>query len=605
MRALQPPVIGATLFALLAAASVQSASKIDLALTTDAERSGYQRTGDYNEVMQLCADFAAHYPKSVSCVEFGRTPQGRAMLALVVAGDGEFDAARTRALGRQVVLLQGGIHAGEIDGKDAGFRYLRDLLTGRVSRDALKQLTIVFVPVFNVDGHERRGRWNRPNQNGPEETGWRVTAQNLNLNRDYAKADAPEMRAMLALLNAWDPILYADLHVTDGAQFEHDISITLEPSLSGDTSMASAGRRLQQDILAHLTRHGSLPVPFYPAFLVDDDPATGFAVAVAPPRFSTTYYSLRNRYAVLVETHSWKPYGQRVEATYRTIEAMVDLAARDGGNWRELAYAADARALAGQQVPLSYENTKHSTMIDFRGYAYSRTPSEISGALMTHYDPSSPQIWHVPLLDEVKPATVETAPGGGYLLPETYAGLADRLAAHGLVMRTVTHGCSGLAGQRFRADSAQWASTALEGHVPLTVTGSWENASVDAAAGAIFLPIAQPAARLAMALLEPRAPDSLVSWGFFDSAFEQKEYMEAYVAEKVAREMLANDPQVRDAFNQRLATDAAFRSNPAARLDFFYRRHAAWDKSMNLYPVARINSPLPVECLAESNTSRQ
>ena len=101
----------------------------------------------------------------------------------------------------------------------------------------------MFVPVFNVDGHERFGRWNRPNQVGPEEMGWRTTAQNLNLNRDYVKADAPEMQAMLRLLNEWDPILYVDLHVTDGAQFEHDVSYTVAPTLAGDDDLRRARRR--------------------------------------------------------------------------------------------------------------------------------------------------------------------------------------------------------------------------------------------------------------------------------------------------------------------------------------------------------------------------
>ena len=95
-----------------------------------------------------------------------------------------------------LLMLQAGIHPGESDGKDAGFIALRELLAGAAAAGALDRIAILFVPAFNVDGHERFGRWNRPNQNGPEETGWRTTAQNLNLNRDYTKADAPEMRSL-------------------------------------------------------------------------------------------------------------------------------------------------------------------------------------------------------------------------------------------------------------------------------------------------------------------------------------------------------------------------------------------------------------------------
>jgi murein tripeptide amidase MpaA len=138
------------------------------------------------------------------------------------------------------MLIQGGIHAGEIDGKDAGFLALREALENKAAAGALDKQVLLFVPVFNVDGHERFGKWNRPNQRGPVEMGWRTTAQNYNLNRDYVKADAPEMQAMLALVNAWDPLAYVDLHVTDGAKFEPDVSIQVEPVHGGDEAARSA-----------------------------------------------------------------------------------------------------------------------------------------------------------------------------------------------------------------------------------------------------------------------------------------------------------------------------------------------------------------------------
>ncbi|HEY1091188.1 MAG TPA: M14 family zinc carboxypeptidase, partial [Burkholderiaceae bacterium] len=184
------------LSALLLATFV-GASTVAAPLTTVAERSGFVKTGRYDEVQALCKDFAKAYPKRVRCSEFGRTPQGRPMLALVVTNTGALKAAEARKKNLPVLMIQGGIHAGEIDGKDAGFLALREVLEGKAARGALDKQVLVFVPVFNVDGHERFGAWNRPNQRGPEQMGWRVTAQNYNLNRDYVKADAPEMQAML------------------------------------------------------------------------------------------------------------------------------------------------------------------------------------------------------------------------------------------------------------------------------------------------------------------------------------------------------------------------------------------------------------------------
>ena len=150
-------------------------------LRTLAEDSGYERTGRYDEVLRLCEGFAKSHPNQVRCQRFGQTPQGRPMVALIASADGLFEPEQSVQKGRPVVLAQGCIHAGEVDGKDAGFLFLRKVLAGEVLPGILSKLTFVFVPVFNVDGHERFGPYQRPNQNGPIEMGWRVTAQNLNL----------------------------------------------------------------------------------------------------------------------------------------------------------------------------------------------------------------------------------------------------------------------------------------------------------------------------------------------------------------------------------------------------------------------------------------
>jgi len=564
-------------------------------LTTVAEQSRFKRTGRFDEVERLCAAFQDKYPKSVRCVEFGRTPEGRRMLALIASGDATFDAAGNREKRRAVVLMQGGIHAGEIDGKDAGFLALRQILDGRAALGVLDRVTFVFVPVFNVDGHERFGRWNRPNQVGPEEMGWRVTAQNLNLNRDYVKAEAPETQAMLRLLNEWDPILYADLHVTDGAEFEHDVSINVAPTLAGDSELRTSALGVRDELVQRLKSQGSLPLDFYPSFIRDDDPSSGFAVTISPPRFSQEYWARRNRIGVLVETHSWKDYQTRVRITRNSIVAMLEMAAAKGTSWQAAAADADQRALAigGQPVALAFGNTEHSKTIDFRGYAYTRTQSPVSGALMTRYDNKRPQTWHIPLFDEVKATLTVTAPRGGYIVPAAQAALvAAKLDIHGLSSRRLAGPSQSMDVQVFRAAKAKLAPETFESRAVMTVTGDWQEEKRDIPAGSLFVPIAQPRSELVMTLLEPQAPDSLVSWGFFNAAFERKEYMESYVAEAVAEEML-KDPAVRAEFEKRVASDPEFARSRVARLDFFYARHPSWDDRYNLYPVYRTDQGLP------------
>ena len=558
-------------------------------LGTVSEASGFTRTGRYDEVVKLCDDFARAYPAAVRCLDFGTTPQGRPMKALVASTRGALDPAAAREKNLPVVLVQGGIHAGEIDGKDAGFLALREVLEGKAARGALDKLVLVFVPVFNVDGHERFGPWNRPNQRGPVEMGWRTTAQNYNLNRDYLKADSPEMQAMLGLVQAWDPLAVVDLHATDGAQFEHDISIQVEPVHAGDPALRGAGRAWRDGVIADLEKQGSLPLPFYPSFVVSDDPSSGFADGVAPPRFSTGYFWLRNRLAMLVETHSWREYPHRVRITRNTVVSVLERLAANGPAWQHLAREADARAGVpeGAPQPLAFAAGPEARLINFRGYAYTRTPSEISGALMTRYDETTPQVWRIPLRDNVQPSVTVAAPAAGYIVPAEHAAFVGaKLRLHGVQFREIAAG-----GQRevevFRADTAQLSAGSVEGHQTLAVTGDWAKETRHIPAGSLYVPMRQPGARLVMAMLEPKAPDSLLAWGEFNNAFERKEYMEDYVAEDVARKMLAEDPALAAAFARRLQDDPAFAADPQGRLEFFYRRHSSWDERFRLYPVMR------------------
>jgi len=573
----------------------------DRSLKTVAETSGFLKTGRSDEVARLCAAYAEAWPKDVRVLEFGRSAEGRPMLALLVCRGNP----RTVPL----LMIQAGIHPGESDGKDAGFIALRELLCDAAAPGALEKVAVLFVPAFNVDGHERVGRWNRPNQNGPEQTGWRTTAQNLNLNRDYAKADAPEMQALLRLINDWDPLACADLHVTDGADFEPDVSIQVEPINQGDPNLYQIGRHLRDSLIEQLAAEGSLPLPFYPDLARIDDPASGFVLSVYSPRFSTGYMPARNRLSVLVETHSWKDYATRVRVTRNTIVGLTELVAEHGAAWRKAVERSDegAATLAGSEMALDYSSgwretgkvstavakpaTDEGTMIDFRGYAYTRTVSLISGALVTVYDSKTPQTWRVPLRDRVKPILLATVPSA-YIVPPAYAQtLAAKFDLHGIRYERMKRCVEKAAVEAFRASKVTFSPVPFEGRFRAALEGAWQARHLEIRSDSLIVPTSQPLGRLIVALLEPQAPDSFAAWGFFNAHFEQKEYLEPYVAEQIAREMFEKDSQLQSQFHERLATDPTFAGDPAARLEFFLRRHESWDERYNLYPIYRACEP--------------
>jgi hypothetical protein len=307
------------------------------------------------------------------------------------------------------------------------------------------------------------------------------------------------------------------------------------------------------------------------------------------PRFSNGYWALRNRLGLLVETHSWKDYATRVRLTHDTIVAVTEITARDGESWLGVARRADEEAtrLGGTTVPLRYAVTDSHDMIDFKGYAYTREPSAVSGALALRFDPKTPQIWSVPLYADVRPTAEVTLPKGGYVVPAAHAAsISDRLDAHGIAYRRLDGGEREV--EVFRADKVERSASTYEGRTQLTLVGNWTTERRDVPAGSLFVPIAQAKARVVVALLEPLAPDSFVAWGFFNAHFEAKEYMERYVAEEVGRGMLATNPDIAAEFNERLASDPEFATNPSARLEFFYRRHSSWDERLDLYPIFRV-----------------
>jgi hypothetical protein len=628
---------------------VKGGGESDL-LSTLAEQSNFQLTGRIEEVERLSHQLQVSWPAAVRSFEYGRSTEGRPMRALIVSRTGALTAELIRERRIPLLMLQGGIHPGESDGKDAGFMALREMLRGRMAAagasgaDALERIAILFVPAFNTDGHERTGRWNRPNQNGPEETGWRTTAQNLNLNRDYTKADSPEMRAMLRLIDSWDPLVCADLHVTDGADFEPDVSLQVEPINQGDPGLKPSGLALREQLVARLAGQGSLPLDFYPDFARTDDPSSGFALTVYSPRFSTGYFAQRNRFTVLVETHSWKAYSHRVRVTFNTIISLAELVAAHGAEWRQRCVEADnaAHRLGGTEVTLDYEtrwreparagaairerdDDADARVIEFRGYAYKRIESPVSGGLVTVYDPKTPQIWRVPLRDAVKPLVTARVPKAGYVVPVGFAAeIAPRLEAHGVAFRRIGGlrgamkamgsgvAAGGEAARRadigsavaggaevFRAQRVRFSAAPFEGRMRAQVEGGWgaapEALVSSLASGALFVPVAQPLGRLVVALFEPQAPDSFAAWGFFNACFEQKEQMEPYVAEQIAAEMLAADAALREEFAARLKADPEFAISPGDRLEFFLRRHSSWDERYNLYPVLRLDAPPPAE----------
>jgi murein tripeptide amidase MpaA len=558
---------------------------------THAERTDYRETPRYAETVQ----YAKRLDQASSLIKyetFGKSGEGRD-LPLLVATEGEtFTPSAARRAGKAVVLIQACIHAGEPDGKDAGLALLRDIAITKTQPGLLRNLVVLFIPIYNTDGHERVSPYNRINQDGPAEMGWRTTSTYQNLNRDYMKADTPETRAWLSLWNRWRPDLFIDCHVTDGADYQYNITYQHEHHAGIAESVLAWERKFIDERVAPATVAAGNTVSWYLEFIDNRDLNKGIRDFNGSPRFSTGYTPLRNRPGILIETHMLKPYRPRVIGTYDFVRFTLAEVSRDPESLLQAGRAADAKTLAdgrsydpARRYPLDFELTDKTRPYDLKALEYQTALSDVSGAPYVTFG-TRPVDMTVPMYDDFRVKTV-VAPPLYYIVPGQWQDVIAVLRAHGLAMETTREPLT-IDVESYRFVDVKWAGGPFEGRLMPAFKAEVVREQRTFPSGSIIVPLAQEAAKVAINLLEPEAPDSLVRWGFFNATFEQKEYAENYILEKLAREMLASSPELRSEYEKRLATDAAFAANPRARLEFFYKRSPYWDRQMNLYPVGRI-----------------
>ena len=560
---------------------------------TPAEIAEFEATPSYDETLAFIRRIEAAAP-AVRLEFFGESAAGRPMPVVIVSKERAFTAEAARANLKPILLVLNGIHAGEIDGKDATLLLLRDLALGR-RQELLDAATILFVPIYNVDGHERVSPWNRPNQNGPVRgMGFRTTADGHDLNRDFLKLETPEARNLIALYNDWQPQLVVDNHVTNGVDLDWVVTwaIPVAPQLP-----APVDRWLQAampQILFDVEQHGHLQGP-YVSLLDPLDPAQGFESFAAEPRFSTGYFPLRNRPVILVETHSHKPYRDRVLATRDFVAATVrQVGARALELRSAIASAALETVRLGQpsspasRVAVTFEAGEPGEIrVPF--YDWKREPSVVSGGEMTSWRRGKVRETLVPWHQRLKVAESLPRPRGYVVLPG-WTEISRRIAAHGLRYETLPQSREADV-ETTRLSDPVFAAASYQGRTRVSATARRELERRTIPAGSLWIPADQPEFDLAVQLLEPEAPDSLFAWGFLSGIFEGKEYIDRPALDEFARRELAK-PEVRAAWENALA-DPAFAVDGEARYRWWFQRTPWWDEQIGLYPVFRLLTPLP------------
>ncbi len=545
------------------------------------ERSGFIGSPRYTESMEYFKRFEeeTEYSKMFS---IGMSPQGRSIECIVTAAGNEFTPLAAKRSGKAIVLIQNGIHAGEIEGKDACMLMLRDIVVTKKLFHLLDNLILVIIPILNVDGHELISPYNRPNQQGPVEMGWRTNSWNLNLNRDYVKADTPEIQAFLRLFNAWRPDFFIDNHATNGADYQYHVTYALERYGNIDSGLSTWGSKVYLPALRRsVEEQGFLTAPYIQTR--GESIHDGIVETPAIPRLSTGYAAVQNRLGLLVETHSLKPFENRVRSTIAMNVSTLELVRKYYKKLLSLNRKADKNAASLKKIPVRFTLSDKSSIMNFKGFESSVEQSPITGSNVVSYS-RTPAEFPINFFHYVR-STMISVPKG-YLIPKEFTTIVQIVHLHGIIVdqlfaETVMNV------EELTFDKHQFSAAPYEGRHCVEVQTQSQKIKKSFPKGTFIIHANQRTNRLIVNLFEPESPDSLVRWGFFNAFFERKEYAEPYVMEPIAKNMLRTDKGLKKIFEKQLL-DESFRGNPAARLDFFYRRSPYFDRKELKYPIVRL-----------------
>ena len=506
-------------------------------LRTRAETSNYEETSTYADVMRVI-DGLVSSTSLVHTESFGKTEEGRDLPLMVISDPKVTTPEAARKLGRPIVFVQANIHAGEVEGKEAILMLARRLTSGDL-KGLTKQLVIIIAPDYNADGNEKVSVQNRTAQNGPVGgVGTRENGKSLDLNRDYMKLESAEARALVGLMNKWDPHVLVDLHTTNGSY--HAYHLTYSPILNPDADQRlidfSRDRLLPAVRQAVAEKH-QFRTYYYGNYSPENgggrenahvDPAnpgdTTWRTFDHRPRFGNNYAGLRNRIAILSEAYSYLDFKGRIDVTAAFVEEIWKAVAANAQRITQLTAQADRQFTApagGHAVELGVdiEVRALAEKVDILVGDVKKVPNPRSGKDVSQMTEMAAP---VKMKDYGIFAVTRSQPlPKGWLIPRAIAE-SPRMAAamgrikwHGLKTRTV-EGAVQVPVERFLISDYIRSERAFQGHREARLKGTLERAQLSVEAGSIFIPANQALARLAFYLLEPESDDGFVTWNIIE-----------------------------------------------------------------------------------------
>ena len=553
-----------------------------LQLFSQAEKLYLQnKTPEYRQVINFYQKLDAQYTNA-KLLEYGPADCGLPMQLFVIDPSGKFDPNHSD--NKAVILINNAIHPGESCGVDVSMNLAKNLLE---QKKLPKNVIVAIIPVYNIGGALNRNSTSRANQNGPEEYGFRGNAKNLDLNRDFIKADSRNALAFIQIFREWQPEIFIDTHTSNGADYQHVFTLIstqkdkLNPLLS--TYITDV---LEPYIYEQMEKSGYPTTPYVDP--VDKTPDNGLKAFLDVPRFSTGYTALFNTIGFTSEAHMLKTFKQRVSATLIFLNLMVDFTNRNADQIIENKKKADKLTASQTAYPVAWKwNDSIFSDITFMGYQALYKPSAISGGNRLYYDRDKPWSKTIPYIRDYT-ATILIEKPKFYIVPQAWQEVVDLLKLNKVEMYPAVNDTTILV-ETTQINDYQSPENPYESHYLHTkVETGRSTAELNFRKGDLIIPMGKSTDYFVVSVLEPEAVDSYFAWNYFDGVLQQKEWFSAYVFEDEATEILTENPELKRKFEIKLATDSTFKNSSWARLYFIYKNSDHFEKSYMRYPVYRI-----------------
>lgn len=543
-------------------------------------------TPTWEQVIQRYAEFD-RTRHGTTLIEIGEDDDGSPIHLFILSDGSGSTPDSIRAAGKTILWVTNGIHPGEPDGIDASLLLAQALLDSDQYMGLLANTAVCIVPVYNVSGARQRNSSSRVNQDGPNEYGFRGNERNLDLNRDFIKADSRNARSLIEALNTWDPDIYFETHVSNGADHQYMMELLTTHPDKLDTSLrAFMQQRLTPRQYNWMDQRQQKMGPYFETH--ERIPEQGLEGFMDGPRYSTGYNALRQRIGILSETHMLKPYADRVNATFQLL--LGTLACMNEHPAELKAARQRARASAEEDLHYATNWSIDTSLVDsivWDGYAVDTVISKVSNMRRYRYDHARPTSARVPWMN-TGTATLHIERPVGYLIPQTWHEVIDRLKLDRVKMEVLAVERL-LIGEAQRIVSWDDRKQPYEGHyLHRNIETTTEGDTLVGRVGDVFVPMGSATDALVMEILEPRCADSFFAWGFFDSILQQKEWFSDYVFEDIAADLLAKDPALATDLEAERQRDPDFAKDGWAQLYFVYKRSPYFEPNYRRYPVFRV-----------------